>query len=204
MRLNPKVVQTIGAAIIPIMGFYFWNWDLYFILLYYFLDQLVVEFFMHVMSREIAVEHADRKTTWIKGGVISLTLYLSFVLFVHLTFLMLIPNIDFPQRIIEFLTYKDLGVEQWMLLFPLLVLVGYQRYNLEFKMRGGAKTFSMESIWKPHLFTNAIIVGFTLLVFTQSFAFKLSQEIYLWGIVLISSVYALFQEKLISFKPSGQ
>ena len=53
MRINPKYIQLVGDAIIPILGFFFWDWNLYFILLFYFLDMLTKEVLLHLKSNKI-------------------------------------------------------------------------------------------------------------------------------------------------------
>ena len=35
-----KLIQTLGELLIPLLGYFFWNWSFYFIALFYFLDLL--------------------------------------------------------------------------------------------------------------------------------------------------------------------
>lgn len=202
MKINPKVVQTLGAGIIPIAGFYFWNWDLYFILLYYVFDQLFTEVMVHLMSRDIAVVHHGSRITWLRKGVFSFIQYLLFVVLVHLAFLFLIPGISFVKRIEEFLTYKELGIQQWVFLFPLLFLVSYQRYNMEFKMRGGARVFTMVHIWNKQLATNLYIVICTLIIAISAVFVVLPQAVYLWMIVIGSTIFGLYSDRFLNLKPT--
>ena len=53
MRVNQKYVQSFGDALIPILGYFFWNWNLYFIVLFYLLDLIASEVFMYFKSKKI-------------------------------------------------------------------------------------------------------------------------------------------------------
>ena len=59
MRIQPKYIQILGDAVIPLLGFFVWNWNIYFILLFYLLDLLVKEVVIHFKSNRIVKFKAE-------------------------------------------------------------------------------------------------------------------------------------------------
>ena len=61
MKLNPKIIQVAADAAIPLMGFFLWDWSLYFILLFYLLDLLASEIIAHLSARKIREYNGQKK-----------------------------------------------------------------------------------------------------------------------------------------------
>ena len=47
-------IQIIGELAIPLIGFFFWNWSLYFILLFYMIENLFATYFQLETFRNVA------------------------------------------------------------------------------------------------------------------------------------------------------
>jgi len=66
MRVNTKLIQLAGDALIPILGFFFWDWGLYFIVIFYLLDYIVSEILTHLKAKRIFGHDASGRTIWQK------------------------------------------------------------------------------------------------------------------------------------------
>ena len=66
MNQRVKYVQLFTEALIPLLGFFMWDWGLYFILLFYFIDITTDEVFSHLKSKKIVAFKMIRKNEWIK------------------------------------------------------------------------------------------------------------------------------------------
>lgn len=192
MNLNPKYVQLVGDALIPLLGFFLWDWSLYFILLFYGLDIIANEIIIHLKSRKIVQFQADEKTSfWIRSGILSFFTILCIGLLVHLTVFSLNPTISFQQEIIDFWTYEELGIQQGYILFPLIALTAYQQFNMFFIRPQTFRKVGLNTIWKNHLTALLVILvfsGLTLGVAQLTFIPELAIVL---GIVVLSSVYSL-------------
>ena len=120
MRVNLKYFQLLTDAVIPLLGYFFWHWNLYFIVLFYLLDYLAYEFFSHVKAKKVQSLKREKSSAWLKLGTISALLFISNTVFVQLTMQALVPTIDFTKEISAFWNYKDMGIEQGYFLLPLI------------------------------------------------------------------------------------
>lgn len=192
MKIQPKYIQLIGDALIPLLGFFLWNWSLYFILLFYIIDMLLAEVVMHLKTKKTLQERsAEKKSIWIKQGILSTVLFSVNCVLVHLAMQVLHPTIDFQKEALAFWSYKDMGIEQGYILLPLLILVAYQKYKMEFLMPALYKTINLQGMWKEHQKANIILLAFIGLALGM-FSFIAPPEwILILLIVVISSGYKL-------------
>jgi hypothetical protein len=161
MKIQPKYIQLIGDAVIPLLGFFLWNWSLYFILLFYIIDLLLIEVVMHLKTKKTLKERTQEdKSIWYKQGILSTVLFLINCILIHLAIQELHPTIDFQKEAIAFWSYKDMGIEQGYILFPLLIFVAYQKYKMEFLMPALYKVINLQTMWKEHQKANIILLAF--------------------------------------------
>jgi len=192
MKIQPKYIQLIGDAVIPLLGFFLWNWSLYFILLFYIIDLLLSEVVMHLKTKKTLQERTQEdKSIWYKQGILSTVLFLINCILIHLAIQELHPTIDFQKEAIAFWSYKDMGIEQGYILLPLLILVAYQKYKMEFLLPGLFRTINLQTMWKEHKKANIILFAFIGLAFGV-FSFIAPPEwLVILLIVAISSGYKL-------------
>jgi hypothetical protein len=150
VKLNPKYIQLFGDLVIPLGGFFFWDWGLYFILLFYILDILVGEVIMHLKSKKTVEFNGKWKKSWIISGSRSSILLLLSVVGIHLAMFFVQPGIDFGKELIAFWTYEEMGVQQGYLLTPLLAFAAYQQYKMTFLMPAKFRTTDLTQMWKSH------------------------------------------------------
>jgi hypothetical protein len=105
------------------------------------------------------------------------------------------PNIQFLKELISFWNYKDMGIEQGYILFPLIAIVGDQRFKMEFILPKRFQTVTMLELWKPHLTGHLILIGSIAFVIGLGGFIILPEAAYIIGIVIISSIYQLTSAK---------
>lgn len=151
MRVNLKSIQVVSDALIPVLGFFLWEWGLFFILLYYILDLLVSEVFMYMKSRAILIKQGGNRSNYIGFAAMAVVLIGTVLLLVRLFILEAHPELNLWQEIIAFWVYKDLGVQQGYILIPIVIFVGFQRYKMEFLQTRKNETDSVTAIWRTHI-----------------------------------------------------
>tara|TARA_B110000285_G_scaffold70069_1_gene80677 strand:- start:9501 stop:10091 length:591 start_codon:yes stop_codon:yes gene_type:complete len=189
--MNQKAIQLFSEALIPLLGFFLWDWGLYFILLFYILDMFANEFVIHLKSRKTAnfqIEQTN-KSTWIKNGLISITLILIAILLIHLTMKSIEPGIDFINQMKNFWNYTEFGIKQGYVLLPLLFFVGYQQYKMKFLVSAKFRSTVMKHLWKNHLQAFVVVIGFCGLILGLSQFFIFSEIVYVLGTVLVTTLY---------------
>jgi hypothetical protein len=192
MRVNSKIIQLIADAAIPLMGYFLWNWDLYFIVLFYLIDYLSNEVFLHVKSNKIVQYSGKGRESWIGKGLVSGLFFLGVIALTHLAIQQIIPEIDFKAELIKFWTYKDMGIEQGYILVPLIVLVGYQRYRMEFVLPAKERVYTIDKLWRGHFIAQFVLIGCCGLAIGLSAIVSMPQVVYILGIVLIVGVFQIF------------
>ena len=193
MRINPKIIQVAGDALIPLAGYFWWEWNLYYILLFYLLDYFSNEIFLHVKSKKIQSTQNTPPKIWIKNAIISSFLLLFSVLCVHFAMFRISPGIQFTDELLHFWKYKDLGMEQGYILVPLIFLVGFQRYKMEFVATAQFKTVQMNELWKQHIIVHFAILAFSCTVIGLSTFTVFPEIVYTVALILASSIFQLLR-----------
>jgi len=194
-RLNPKIIQLIGDAVIPLLGFFWWNWSLYFIVIFYLLDYLGSEVILNLKSKKITTYQEIDSKIWVKKASLSFMLFLVGIVLVHLSMKMLHPQIDFYKEFIQFLSYKDMGIAQGYFLLPLIALVGFQRYKMEFLILAIFKTQTIPTLWASHFKMQFTLIGCVAFTIGFQSLIALPEIVYIIAIVVVTSVYQLVEEK---------
>lgn len=192
MRANAKIIQLIADAAIPLMGYFLWSWDLYFIVLFYLIDYFSNEIFLHIKSKKIVDYSGKDSTSWLRKGLASGLFFLGVLTLAHLAIQGIVPGINFKQELINFWTYKDLGIEQGYILVPLIILVGYQRYRMEFLLPAKERVLTIDRLWRGHFIAQFMLIGCCGLAIGLSKIVSVPQVVYIIGIVLIVGVFQLF------------
>ncbi|HIP31643.1 MAG TPA: hypothetical protein EYG86_02660 [Crocinitomicaceae bacterium] len=193
MKVDKKFVQVGADALIPLLGFFLWNWSLYFILLFYFIDLFTNEFFYHLKSKRIIAFHQDKKQQldWVKWSLISLVLLIGVVLLIHVCLQQIHPEIIFSNEVLAFWNYTELGIKQGYLLVPLIAFVGYQQYKMEFLLPVKYRTIEIKPLWKKHIQALLVMLAFTGLCIGISQFIILPEVVFVLGIVAVSILYNL-------------
>jgi hypothetical protein len=192
VRISPKYIQLVGDAIIPLGGFFFWDWGLYFILLFYLLDMIASEVIIHFKSRKSIEYYGKGKKERFSFGIQSALMLLVSVISIHAAMSFIQPGIDFKQELIDFWTYEELGMQQGYLLAPFIAYGAYLQYKTSFLMPAKFRTLIHAEIWKAHLRAFLLIVAASGIALGVSQVVELSQMIYVLVIVATSSSYQFY------------
>jgi hypothetical protein len=166
-----KFIQAIGEAIIPLLGFFYLEWNLYFILLFYFIDLVTTEVFLHFKINRIlkfqSVSSYSNK--WKINTIINSLVVILIMGGTHLVIQLLYPEISFKQQFVDFVMYEEAGVPipQGFILLPIVVFGNYQQYKTMFLrpklFQRQSWSFLFYSRRRALIITVAgIVVGFTI------------------------------------------
>lgn len=200
MRINPKYIQVIGDAVIPLLGFFMWNWSLYFILIFYFLDLLVKEIIIQLKTKKTRDYHFSQRTIannfpWFWNSCLSFVLLIGTIYLAHFILSFLHQDFNPIKEILLFWNYKDMGIEQGYILVPLLILAGYMQYKNEFLAPKMFERISLSHLWKQHLTAQILIFCFAALTLAI-FQFTIVTEVVLvLSIMGISTLYQFVKLK---------
>ena len=190
--MNPQgqKIQLLADLVLPLIGYYFWGWNIYFILFFFVLDVVAQIYFAFLKSQKIT------KFQQVKYPVLHLLVSLigygiAGVLLVY-SLPFIVKGSDFYKELNSFLTYKEMGVPQLILLFPLIVVGGYMNYKVTFLLPKKFTSESISRIWKDQLVTSSSILIAMLLFVGVAFCFVLPESVYIWAMLTIIAFYKLY------------
>ena len=167
------LIQTFLEAAIPVIGYLAWGWDLSFILLFYLIDWLLAYGLTIAkgLKRLRYAGKASERQLFNKSLIVSLLLMLAACALIALALVQLNPALDWKVRTWEFLVYEELGIQQGLILIPLIVLNGILVYRQQFLFPQRFKVLDMAQITRPLqqqnlllLATGGVLVGITYFV----------------------------------------
>lgn len=194
MNVKPIYIKIIGDALIPILGFFLWNWSLYFIVLFYILDLVVREVLIHFKTKKLQ-NYSQKvvKNEWILNGIKSGIVFIALLTLMHIAFRFIHPNIQFKKEIIAFLSYEEMGIQQGFVLIPLVVFMGYATYMNEFIRTKLFMIVDFKSLWKEHLLGLLLLLGFVIVCIVMSSIVFLPEWLYLGLIIASTSAYSFYK-----------
>jgi hypothetical protein len=155
-----KLISSLGELVIPILLFYWWKWDLHYILLFLYIDiaaALCISFLKEQKIKNTQKQHA---TTALLG---TFTLYITIVLISIILFEFavnrLYPEMHLWHSFLDFLWEEELGIPQIVLLVPLLFLVNYQQYTLLFIRTQQYRVMPLNLLQTTHKFTYLLFLA---------------------------------------------
>ncbi|MCJ8291141.1 MAG: hypothetical protein HRT58_15785 [Crocinitomicaceae bacterium] len=193
MKIKQAYIQLISDAIIPLAGALFFNWSLYFILIFYCIDLLALEVVLHLKSRKTIEFRGINRKEWHQRGLKSAVLFLLSLLLIHFCVFFIQPGIDFQKELVEFMAYEEMGIQQGYILVPLIAFAAYQLYRMTFLMPARFRTITMDEIWNPHLVSLLIVIAFSGIVIGLSQLLVFHELVYILGIVGFSSAYQIWR-----------
>jgi hypothetical protein len=186
MKVNASYLKIFTDLLIPILGFLWWNWSIYFILLFLLLDLAVSEVLVNLKTKKIK-SYSEKVVVkqWVTFGVYSFLLFIISSVAIHIGMKQIRFDINFTDEIYNFLSYKEMGVAQGIVLIPLVVLMGYSQYKTEFLIPQLFRGISFEKLWKNHFIVHFSLFGFILLMGFLAAVTNFNEWVYL-GIMLLS------------------
>lgn len=190
-------IKLVSSLLIPILGFLWWDWSLYFIFLYYFLELFSNEIVVRLKSKKILGNGEERqfpfptKTYAIVSGIF----YLLIVAFIHLGMALYQPEINFSKEIWEFLAYKELGIPQGIILLPLIAMMTYSSYKVEFIMPRLYLRINENALWKQHVKGHFVLLAFAMILTLLATHFQLKEVLVLSIVLIATTLYNYLQGK---------
>jgi hypothetical protein len=193
MKTKVLYIQLLGDALIPLFGFFVWNWSLYFILLYYILDLFLNELLAHLKARKVYISNGSGlKKSWLGYGTFSFSLFVAVVFLIHVAVYFLHREINFSSEAQAFWNYEELGIKQGYVLLPLLAFVAFQRYKMEFLYTGLFQRVKMRELWLKHLQQFPVLFAACGLAIGVNYFVQVDDMIYLVAIVILNGFYRYF------------
>ena len=131
MKSQEKIVILLGDIAFPLIGFFFWNWGFYFIALYFIIDQLAKQTFLIVRLKNISLQFTEKAILLSK----SMALFFFEVLIIILINYQMTVEFNPINGIIKFLSYEDMGIQQGVVLIPLLIFAEWMKMKTEQKLK---------------------------------------------------------------------
>ena len=130
MNRIERISVLVGDVALPLMGYFFWKWDLYFILLFFMLDQISRVVLLHWRMKLTELATVEKTKLILQAAVLLLVeiVLIHVLVFVHQN------DIQFPKEFLNFLKYKDMGFAQGYILLPLIFVGEWMRINNELKL----------------------------------------------------------------------
>ncbi len=191
--------QIIAEGLFPLLGFYFWDWSWYFILLFYILDVFAKEVILHLQSRKIYQTQGGEITvkTWKNLGFKSLIANTLTLALLHIMQFMKQSDFSLFQEFSAFMNHEEWGVKQGLILVPLVFLNVWMQYKLGFLKPKQHLTTKMSQMWQTHVQYRFFIMSLAAIALGISALFVMGDQILLWGAVLAPVVYLKLIKKSV-------
>jgi hypothetical protein len=183
--MTPKkaiLFQTLMEALLPVLGYFYWNWDASFILLFYLIDWILF-WTLSLLKARKRIQFSGNVSEKQEAGK-HLGIGFLCILSTSLAVFYLLPNIhtafSWTERIWAFLSYSDMGIQQGFILIPLMILSGYLVYKQQFLI--------------PQLFRKYPVNYFTREIVKQGLILSIVS-----GLVLLVSGFMTFPDEAVLF-----
>ena len=186
-----RYIQVVADAIIPLLGYFVWGWNIYFIVLFYLLDYLSGEIIVNLKAKQVDLFTDRGRSTWSKYSKVSVLLFILTLVSVHLGVHGIRPELHYLEELSKFFWYKELGIPQGFVLIPLVFFVAHQRYKMEFLIPAKFKGASQTKLWKWRMVSHGIVSLVGVLIFLLSGMFQLPEQVYLFLFVSGTALFNL-------------
>lgn len=187
--------QTILEAALPLAGYFYWHWDTSFILLFYLLDWILFLAINSVKAKkrfafsQLAIEKKQAIRTLLLG-----TAFLVITCFVVLlTMQLLQPTFNFSERVVAFLRYNDMGIEQGYVLLPLLLLNGISVYKQQYIRPELYKYLTMGQLINESSKQGLLLLACAGLFLGVALFVQLPEEILLFSTIIGTTGYRIVE-----------
>ena len=130
----------IGDAALPLLGFLFWDWGFYFIVLYFLFDIFIRS--LYLIKRVKLLPAIDLNYRF---SLLGIFLTIIEICLLHLLVYFSLSPLYLFQELWLFLSYEELGIAQGIVLLPLLFLNEIIKIRNEIKMK--SKCNSQKCCW---------------------------------------------------------
>lgn len=196
--MNKKIVifQILAEALIPLLGYFFWDWNFYFIALFYFLDICINTFFLPVKAKKFNnfIQLKNKTNLYFIAAVAALVLI--FFLGIILT-QFLIPDFNLLKQTLDFILLEDTGIPipQGVILLPLVIYAGYMQYKMEFLQTKKHERFKLENFLKLHFFSLISVILLLVLGISITYFIPIPEILAVILLIILTSFYSFRYRK---------
>lgn len=184
-----KFIQAGSDLIIPILGYFIWNWSLFFIVLFLVLDFIVFAIISFLKDQKVQRFKSKSYQFPFKQLGITVGLFLITLVILNQGFTWHTSGFNITQATREFLATQEMGIPQGFLLLPLIVLGSYMQFKTQFILNKAYETTSTQEIWKIHQQTNVVVLAATSVLVALVYFLQLPDWVYLLLIAVGSMSY---------------
>jgi hypothetical protein len=124
---NPLVQQYVLEIVLPLVGYFFFDWSISVIIAFYFMDYLASEATRHRRHLKIKRASNQKSTLFVIGIIVSVLLFL---MATYVAFFFLLQAADFDHKYINEV-FSFLKSEGWLLL-PIVILASHLKDVMTF------------------------------------------------------------------------
>ncbi len=192
-----KYSQYCAEAIIPLLGYYYWNWGWYFILLFIILDAVAKEAVLHLKSKKIYETQGggEALSIWKKEGIKSAAMSLIVLFMLHGMYYMSHINVDFSSELYSFFSYKEMGIAQGWVLVPLVFLNVWAQYKFTFLKLGLHTKTQLSQLWLQHVKYKIFILILVVVGALIHTLIHLDDLLFVWILVLLPFIYMVITRR---------
>lgn len=126
MKRVQLISEILGDFLLPLLGFLFWDWDLYFILLFIIFD-------LSIRLAYAFIRRESRRADWLLRPAL---FYICFLVISHFYIVLSDPTWRFGPAFSSFFWYADFFIPQGLILIPLLIYTERSRERMELLLTG--------------------------------------------------------------------
>lgn len=186
MKKALLVSEILGDCLLPLLGFLWWGWDLYFILLFLLFDYLI----------RIAFAFSRPATRDAQSLLRPALFFLSFLILSHFYMTLTDPTWRFATGFSSFFWYEDLWIPQGFILLPLLIYTETSRKRMDKMLQIDPKK-SLQKLGNRLLYLSIVFMLMSLLLI----AFSWSEATEIWFFISALLAYILFENRAAFLAP---
>ena len=190
-----RIFQALSDLAIPLLGFFLWNWDFYFILLFLLLDYFVFCVFSFVKERKIDSHQGIPHRFNLQNFLLTVLLVAASLAILFPAISIINPAFDIAKDTWAFLAYKDMGIAQGTVLLPLLIFGGYVQYKMQFLVPRKFATLSKTEVWKMHFMTILLVLSASGLLLGTAFLIVFPSIVYILALIFGVAAYRFFYSR---------
>jgi hypothetical protein len=188
MKKAQLISEILGDCLLPLLGFLWWGWDLYFILLYLLFDHTI----------RLGFLFAKPATRSFQVLLRPLLFFLSFVILSHFYMTLTEPTWRFTKDFAAFFWYEELWIPQGFILIPLLVYTEISRQRMEKLLDPDASPLqSVQKLGTRLLFLALIFMTMSIVLLASAW----SEAAEIWFFLIALFTLILFENKAAFLQP---
>jgi|688.fasta_scaffold20799_5 hypothetical protein len=182
--MNPKfkLINSAGEVLITLLLYYWWHWDLHYILLFFYIDTFAGLTMSLLKERKIKHTQNVKQHLLLNSAAYITLAFLGVGLYEFGTTL-LYPEMHLWQSILGFVQEKEFGISQLFLLLPALFLVNYQQYKTFFIKTQEFRVVPLQLIQTTHQFTWLLFMASGLVYTLCALIFQRPIDFFLFIII---------------------